>query len=185
MLGAQAAAVAALLLISGPAGLAVFVIFFGIGFGVLSIARPDLLARYAPRHVFARLSGVQALIVIAAEASGPIAAATLRAATGSYTAVFIAVAVASTALGLLLMAAEHASCPADLPWRRRISRILGRRETGTLCKRSPDPRSEGGRGHHSRRRHLQQGPVRLARLRTLCGTSNGQSRYLRRLRLGC
>ncbi len=60
LLGGQATGVAALLLISGPAGVVLFVVLFGAGFGVLSIARPDLLARYVPRHLYARLSGVQA-----------------------------------------------------------------------------------------------------------------------------
>ena len=104
LLGGQAAGVAALLLISGPAGVALFVLLFGLGFGVLNIARPDLLARYAPRHLYARLSGVQALLVIAGEAAGPTAAAALRAATGSYTLVFLAVAFCSLAAALLFLA---------------------------------------------------------------------------------
>ena len=74
LLGGQAAGIAALLLISRPAGVVLFVVLLGAGFGVLSIARADLLARYAPRHLYARLSGVQALLVIAGEAAGPIAA---------------------------------------------------------------------------------------------------------------
>jgi len=65
LLAGQVAGVAALLLISGPPGVVLFVLLFGAGFGVLSIARPDQLARYAPRHLYARLSGIQALLVIA------------------------------------------------------------------------------------------------------------------------
>ena len=108
LLGGQAAGVAALLLISGPGGVVLFVVLFGAGFGVLSIARPDLLARYAPRHLYARLSGVQALLVIADEAAGPTAAAALHAATGSYTPVFLAVALCSLSAALLLLAADRA-----------------------------------------------------------------------------
>ncbi|MFI5065006.1 MAG: MFS transporter [Streptosporangiales bacterium] len=108
LLGGQAAGVAALLLISGPAGVILFVVLFGAGFGVLSIARLDLLARYTPRHLYARLSGVQALLVIAGEAAGPTAAAVLRAATGSYTPVFLAVALCSLSAALLLLAADRA-----------------------------------------------------------------------------
>jgi MFS family permease len=108
LLGGQAAGVAALLLISGPGGVVLFVVLFGAGFGVLSIARPDLLARYAPRHLYARLSGVQALLVIAGEAAGPTAAAALHAATGSYAPVFLAVAACSFAAALLLLAADRA-----------------------------------------------------------------------------
>ena len=115
LLAAQALGVAALLLIGGPAGVASFVLLFGLGYGVLSIARPDLLARYALRNLFARLSGVQALLVIAGEAAGPALAAVLRAVTGSYTPVFLAVAAASACSAVLLVAAEHACCPETLP----------------------------------------------------------------------
>ena len=107
-LGGQAVGVAALLLIRGPAGFVLFVVLFGAGIGVLSIARPDLLARYAPRHLYARLSGVQALLVIAGEAAGPTAAAVLHAATGSYTPVCLAVALCSLCAALLLLAADRA-----------------------------------------------------------------------------
>jgi len=129
MLAVQAAGVAGLLLIGGPVGVGVFLVLFGPGFGVLSIARPDLLARYAPRPVFARLSGVQALLVTGAEAAGPLAATGLRAVTGSYTPVFAGVAAASLATAVLLVAAEWACCPGDLPIagrRRGASRALGR-----------------------------------------------------------
>jgi hypothetical protein len=109
LLAAQAVGVAALLLITGPIGLGSFVLLFGLGYGVLSIARPDLLARYAERRLFARLSGVQALLVILGEAAGPAGA------TGSYTPVFIAIAAASACSAGLLIAAERACCPGILP----------------------------------------------------------------------
>lgn len=111
LLAGQAAGVAALLLMRGPAGVAIFVLLFGAGFGVPSIARPDLLARYAPRLLYARLSGIQALMVIAGEAAGPTAAAALHAATGSYTPVFMAVASCSLAAALLLIAADRSHRP--------------------------------------------------------------------------
>ena len=115
LLAGQVAGVAALLLISGPPGVVLFVLLFGAGFGVLSIARPDQLARYAPRHLYARLSGIQALLVIAGEAAAPTAAAVLRAATGSYTPVFIAIACCSLAAALLFLAADHAPSRAPVP----------------------------------------------------------------------
>jgi MFS family permease len=108
LLAAQAAAVAALLLVSGPAGITIFVLLFGLGYGVLSIARPELLARYTPRHLYARLSGVQALLIIVGEAAAPTAAAALHTATGSYTPVFIAVATCSLGAALLFLAADRA-----------------------------------------------------------------------------
>jgi MFS family permease len=113
LLAAQVAAVAALLLLRGPAGVAIFVALFGLGYGVLNIARPDLLARYTPRHLYARLSGIQALLIIVGEATAPTAAAALRTATGSYTPVFIAVAFCSFGAALLFLAADSAHRQAD------------------------------------------------------------------------
>jgi MFS family permease len=108
MLGGQVVAVAVLLLTSAPAGVVAFVLLFGLGYGVLHIARPDLLARYAPRHLYARLSGIQAVLVIAGEAAAPTVAAALRAATGSYVAVFLTVASCSLGAALLFLAADRA-----------------------------------------------------------------------------
>ena len=117
MLAAQAAGVAALLLISGPVGVVAFVVLFGLGFGVLNIARPDMLAQYAPRRLFARLSGIQASLIITAEASAPTVAATLRAASGTYTPAFVAVAFCSLGAALLLAAADRAHRQARVPHR--------------------------------------------------------------------
>lgn len=108
MLGGQAAGVVALLLIRNTAGVVLFVLLFRLGFGVLHIARPDLLAQYAPRSLFARLSGVQALLVIIGEATAPTAAAVLHSVTGSYGPMFIAVGACSLAAALLFAAADRA-----------------------------------------------------------------------------
>ena len=108
MLAAQAAGAVLLLLIKGPAGVAVFAVLFGLGYGVLSVARPDPARELRPRHLYARLSGIQALLVIAGEAAGPTTTAALHTATRSYTPVFIAVAACSASSALLLTAAEHA-----------------------------------------------------------------------------
>ncbi len=72
MLAAQTARVTVLLLVRGLAGVVIFVVLFGLGFGVLNIARPDMLAQYAPRRLYARLSGIQASLVITAEAAAPL-----------------------------------------------------------------------------------------------------------------
>jgi MFS family permease len=111
MLAAQAAGAVVLLLVSGLPGVVAFVALFGLGFGVLSIARPDMLAQYAPRRLYARLSGIQASLVIAAEAAAPTAAAALRAASASYTPVFAAVALCSLGAALLFVAADRARRP--------------------------------------------------------------------------
>jgi len=117
-----------------------FVLLFGLGSGVLSIARPDLLSRHAPRHLFARLGGVQALLVIAGEAAGPALAAVLHAVTGSYTPVFLAVAAASACSAVLLVAAEHACCPETLPrppWPAAVVRRAVRSRDGGQPGRQP------------------------------------------------
>ena len=119
MLGGQAAGVVALLLIRNTAGVVLFVLLFGLGFGVLHIARPDLLAQYAPRPLFARLSGVQALLVIIGEATAPTAAAAMHTITGSYTPMFIAVGACSLAAALLFAAADRAHRKGTGPRRSR------------------------------------------------------------------
>ena len=114
MLGGQAAGVVVLLLIRNTAGVVLFVLLFGLGFGVLHIARPDLLAQYAPRPLFARLSGVQALLVIIGEATAPTAAAAMHTISGTYTPMFIAVGACSLTAALLFAAADraHGKAPA-------------------------------------------------------------------------
>jgi len=114
LLAAQVAGVAALLLVSGLAGVVAFVVLFGLGFGVFSITRPDMLARYAPRRLYARLSGIWAWLVIAAEASAPTAGAAVRAASGTDT-VFTAVAFCSLGAAVLFVAADRAHRQARAP----------------------------------------------------------------------
>lgn len=108
MLAGQALAVAALLALHGPAGVAGFVLLFGAGFGVLHIARADLLAEYVPRHYYARISGIQALLIIAAEGLAPTGASALRTTSGTYTPVFLLVGACALAAALLFLAADHA-----------------------------------------------------------------------------
>lgn len=103
----QVVAVAALLTIAGLAAVVTFIVLYGLGFGVLNIARADLLAQYVPSHLFARVSGVQALALTLAEAIAPTAAAFVRSAAGSYVPVFLLVAASSFAAGALFWAADH------------------------------------------------------------------------------
>ena len=53
--------VAALLLLPRPTGLVVFVVLFGAGYGVMTIARAALLGTYVPQAVFGAVSGGQAM----------------------------------------------------------------------------------------------------------------------------
>jgi MFS family permease len=106
MVAAQAPGVAALLLLPRPAGLVVFVVLFGAGFGVMTIARAALLGRYVPPEVFGRVSGGQSLAANAGRVVAPTAAGALISLTG-YAPALVAVAACSLGAAALLLAAER------------------------------------------------------------------------------
>jgi MFS family permease len=93
MFAVQAVAVAVLLTTGDTvAGAVVFVVLFGLGFGIGTLGRPALLAEhYGPRD-YATLAGLTAIPVMAAMTAGPVAAGVVRTATGDYTAVLLVVA---------------------------------------------------------------------------------------------
>lgn len=91
MLAAQAAGVVVLLTVPGPAGLVAFVVLFGAGFGVMTIARAALLGGLVPATRFAAVSGHQALAATVGRVAAPAAAGAAITAAG-YTPVMLAVA---------------------------------------------------------------------------------------------
>jgi MFS family permease len=91
----QALAVAILLSLPGQAGVAAFVILFGLGAGLVSLTRAALVADVYGLHAYASINGVLALPLTIARAGAPVAAAALRTATGTYQLVFVAVALCS------------------------------------------------------------------------------------------
>lgn len=107
MVAGQAVGVAALLTMPRPAGLVVFVVLFGAGFGVMTIARAALLGRYVPVRVFGSVSGRQALATGLGRVGAPVAAGALITTLG-YTPALLAVAVCSVAAAALLVSAEAA-----------------------------------------------------------------------------
>jgi MFS family permease len=108
MLAGQVVGVAALARLPKPAGLVVFVVAFGAGYGVMTIARAALLGRYVPARVFARVSGVQALVTDIGRVAAPVTVGVLIAWTGSYSAMLLTVSVCSAvASWSLLMADRH------------------------------------------------------------------------------
>lgn len=107
MVAGQAVGVAALLTLPRPAGVAVFVVLFGAGFGVMTIARPWLLGRYVPVRVFGSVSGRQSLATGAGRVVAPVAAGALITAAG-YAPALLAVAACALAAAALLQAAERA-----------------------------------------------------------------------------
>jgi len=102
----QALAVALLLGASGPAGVVGFVALFGLGVGLISLARAALVADLYGVAAFASINGVLALPLTLARAAAPVAAAALHTATGNYRLVMVAVALCSL-VASLAMARAH------------------------------------------------------------------------------
>jgi MFS family permease len=102
----QALAVALLLGVPGPAGVVGFVALFGLGVGLISLARAALVADLYGVAAYASINGVLALPLTLARAAAPVAAAALHTATGSYRLVMIAVALCSL-VASLAMARAH------------------------------------------------------------------------------
>ncbi|MCZ2861143.1 MFS transporter [Blastococcus sp. VKM Ac-2987] len=108
MVAGQALAVVLLFLLPQPAATVVFVVLFGVGFGVLNIARPALLGQYVPGVVFATVSGQQALAGQFGRVVAPVAGGALITAAG-YGAVFTVVAGCALAAAALLVLSERAA----------------------------------------------------------------------------
>jgi MFS family permease len=111
MVAGQAVGVAMLFLLPQPAATVVFVLLFGVGFGVLNIARPALLGHYVPEPVFAAVSGQQAMAVQFGRVVAPVATGALITAFG-YGAGFAAVAGCALTAALLLILSDRAGRPA-------------------------------------------------------------------------
>lgn len=92
MLAAQAGGVALLLVLPHPAGLVTFVLLFGAGFGVMTIARAALLGELVPLETFAAASGRQALAATIGRVAAPAVAGAAITSMG-YTPALIGVAV--------------------------------------------------------------------------------------------
>ena len=94
----QALALAWLPMVRGRAGLALFVIAFGMGNGAATLVRATGIAELFDPSVYGRVGGLIALFTAGARAAGPIAAALAYQGLGSYGAVFWSLA-ALLALG--------------------------------------------------------------------------------------
>ena len=108
MVAGQAVGVAMLFLLPQPAATVVFVLLFGVGFGVLNISRPVLLGSYVPAGVFASVSGSQALAGQFGRVVAPITAGALITGFG-YGAAFAVIAAGALAAAVLLVASERAA----------------------------------------------------------------------------
>ncbi|UNK47818.1 MFS transporter [Arthrobacter sulfonylureivorans] len=108
IVGAQALGVAALHALPRPADIVVFVVVFGAGFGVMTLARAALLGRYVPGQVFGRVSGRQALVVNAGRVAAPVAAGASITWTGDYAVLLISVALCTLAAAVALWRSDMA-----------------------------------------------------------------------------
>ena len=107
MVAGQAVGVVALLVLPGFVGVVLFVLLFGAGFGVMTIARAALLGTYVPSSVFGSVSGGQALAANVGRVAAPVAAGWLITVAGDEVA-FSLVGAACLVTAALLLAAEHA-----------------------------------------------------------------------------
>ena len=106
MVAGQAVGVGGLLVLPRPAGLVVFVVLFGAGFGVMTIARAALLGGYVAVGVFGSVAGGQALVSGLGRVVAPAAGGALITAAG-YELTFILVAALALACAASLVAAER------------------------------------------------------------------------------
>jgi MFS family permease len=93
---------ALLLLVAGSTvgGAVGFVLLFGLGFGVATIARPAMLADAYGTRNYATLAGLMGIALTAAKTIGPLAAGLLRTLNGDYLAVLLGVAAVAAIAAL-------------------------------------------------------------------------------------
>ena len=109
LVGCQALAVIPLLAgARAVPGLVAFILLFGAGFGVITLARASLLADYAPEGMYARWAGFQSTILTVAQVLAPVGGSLLHAWAG-YHAVFITGAVFSAGAAACLFMADRAA----------------------------------------------------------------------------
>jgi predicted MFS family arabinose efflux permease len=98
------AAAAVVLLAAPSSGTAavVFVVLFGLGFGVGTIARPALVVEAYGVGRFATVSALMGLALAAAKVAGPVSVGASRTATGSYDGALVALVVVTLASALAL-----------------------------------------------------------------------------------
>ncbi len=98
------------------AGVWVFVVLFGAGFGALTPARASIIMDlYGPAH-YASIAGVASLIKAVAQGIAPLSAGLLYAAVGGYIPVFWTMAAISTlAIGAILLIGNDARTVTDIP----------------------------------------------------------------------
>jgi MFS family permease len=113
MVAGQVVGVIALAWLPRPLGLVVFVVAYGAGYGVMTIARAALLASYVPTQVFARVSGVQATVIDVGRVSAPVVVGALITWTGGYAVMLGVVAACSAFSAFALLVCDRSELAAD------------------------------------------------------------------------
>jgi len=88
--------------------LSVFVVLFGLGFGLEALVRGTLVADYYGPADYARINGVLGAFVVGARAVGPLLAGLAGTAFGGYEPVFIATSALFLASAAILVRAQRA-----------------------------------------------------------------------------
>jgi MFS family permease len=104
----QAVAMIVLLSTNGIGWLALFVVLFGLGFGLEALLRGTLVADYYGPAIYPNINGVLGAFVVGARAVGPLLAGIAGTAFGGYDLVFTGGAVLCTASAATLILAERA-----------------------------------------------------------------------------
>jgi predicted MFS family arabinose efflux permease len=84
-------------------GVLAFVALFGLGFGVVTIARASLIASHYGAWHYGTIGGVSAAFVIGARAVAPAGAGVMYATSGGYGAVFVVLAIALVMAALAMV----------------------------------------------------------------------------------
>jgi MFS family permease len=119
--GMQALALIALVTISSTAGVWLFVVLFGAGFGAITPARAALIAEFYGPAEYGSISGILALIITGARATGPLGASLLYDWTGGYDVVLWVLIALSIAATLSVLMAEPGERPLATRLRFRSS----------------------------------------------------------------
>lgn len=106
IVGGQALGVLVLLTVPDIRGVVLFVLLFGTGFGVMTIARAALLGDLVPRHAFAHTSGRQVLVATVGRVAAPVTAGGIIS-LGGYVPMFVAVAACVLAAAVTLASASR------------------------------------------------------------------------------
>ena len=111
LLALQAGAVLVLLTWQSTAGVVLFVVLFGLGFGALTLARAGLSAEWYGRAHYGAIGGALALCTTAARALAPVGAGALYEWAGGYRPVLIGVSAIAALAALAMIGAQLAARP--------------------------------------------------------------------------